>query len=152
MNDSRTLRVLGRDHANAILSGVSSASSRKNSKAVPTGMQYYRVHRNLSFCMLFRIHFFWLFIYHFHPVAHTFNKSSLSWSMSFYETDTLKRFDEFQIDIGELVSVCDSSEDDFNGKSNDLNCCLFIFEICSYLLLTLILIAAAIFIICQYYI
>lgn len=38
LNDSRTLRVLGRDHANSILSGVSSSnSSRKNSKAVTIG-------------------------------------------------------------------------------------------------------------------
>lgn len=39
MNDSRTLRVLGRDHANAILSGASGGTSRKNSKTIPTGMQ-----------------------------------------------------------------------------------------------------------------
>lgn len=38
LNDSRTLRVLGRDHANSILSGVSSANTRKNSKAISIGM------------------------------------------------------------------------------------------------------------------
>lgn len=38
LNDSRTLRVLGRDHANCILSGVSSANTRKNSKAISIGM------------------------------------------------------------------------------------------------------------------
>lgn len=37
LNDSRTLRILGRDHANAILSGVNSANARKNSKTMSLG-------------------------------------------------------------------------------------------------------------------
>lgn len=40
LNDSRSLRVLGRDHANAILSGASSAQSRKNTKSISIGMIY----------------------------------------------------------------------------------------------------------------
>lgn len=38
LNDSRTLRILGRDHANSILSGVSNTNARKNSKANLIGM------------------------------------------------------------------------------------------------------------------
>lgn len=37
LNDSRSLRVLGRDHANAILSGISSTQTRKNSKNIAFG-------------------------------------------------------------------------------------------------------------------
>lgn len=47
MNDSRALRVLGRDHANAILSGASSTASRKNSKTIPTGMRLKQLRRCL---------------------------------------------------------------------------------------------------------
>lgn len=37
LNDSRSLRILGRDHANAILSGASSSQTRKTLKSIPIG-------------------------------------------------------------------------------------------------------------------
>lgn len=41
LNDSRTLQILGREHANSILSGVSNINTRKNSKANLIGMIYF---------------------------------------------------------------------------------------------------------------
>lgn len=71
LNDSRTLRVLGRDHANSILSGVSSANTRKNSKAISIGMTF--LDQFISFhCIHFiflhahfilRLHYFWTFTF-----------------------------------------------------------------------------------------
>lgn len=41
LNDSRSLRILGRDHANSILSGVSNCNTRKNSKANLMGKSFF---------------------------------------------------------------------------------------------------------------
>lgn len=56
LNDSRTLRVLGRDHANAILSGANSANSRKNSKAMSIGKIRHNIHFHLNSLLTVSFH------------------------------------------------------------------------------------------------
>lgn len=62
LNDSRSLRILGRDHANSILSGVSNTNTRRNSKATLIGMICVVYHTFHTAWVQLHFHLFYHFI------------------------------------------------------------------------------------------